>query len=64
MSKVEVAGPREMLLPVLETIQREEILQIEPGIRERIREDTAHKLRPLALDTQVLAERLVLEDLG
>jgi len=64
MSKVEVAGPREMLLPVLETIQREEILQVAPDIKERIREDTVQKLRPLALDTKALAERLFLEDLG
>ena len=64
MSKVEVAGPREMLLPVLETIQREEVLQIAPDIKERIREDTVQNLKPVALDTQALAERLVLEDLG
>jgi V/A-type H+-transporting ATPase subunit I len=64
MSKVEVAGPREMLLPVLETIRREEVLQIAPDIKERIREDTVQNLRPLALDRQALAERLVLEDLG
>jgi len=64
MSKVEIAGPREMLLPVLETIQREEVLQIAPDIKERIREDTVQNLRPLALDTQALAERLLLEDLG
>ena len=64
MSKVEVAGPREMLLPVLETIRREEVLQIAPDIKERIREDTVQNLRPVALDTQALAERLVLEDLG
>ena len=64
MSKIEVAGPREMLLPVLETIRREEVLQIAPDIKERIREDTVQNLRPLALDTQALAERLVLEDLG
>jgi V/A-type H+-transporting ATPase subunit I len=64
MSKVEVAGPREILFPVLETIQREEVLEIAPDIKERIREDTVQNLRPVALDTQALAERLVLEDLG
>ena len=64
MSKVEVAGPREILLPVLETIRREEVLEIASDIKERIREDTVQNLRPVALDTQALAERLVLEDLG
>lgn len=64
MSKVEVAGPREMLLPALETIQREGVLQITPDIKERIREDTVQNLRPLALDRKALAERVVLEDLG
>lgn len=64
MSKVEVTGPREMLLPVLETIQRAEVLQIAPDIKERIREGAALKLRPLALDGKTLAERLFLEDLG
>lgn len=64
MSKVEVAGPREVLLPVLETIRREEVLQIAPDIKERICQNTVQNLRPLALDTQALAERLALEDLG
>ena len=64
MSKVEVAGPREMLLPALETIQRQGVLQIAPDIKERIGEDTVRNLRPLALDTHALAEQLVLEDLG
>ena len=64
MSKIEVAGPREMLLPVLETIQREEVLQIAPDIKERIGEGTVQNLRPLALDTRALAEQLFLEDLG
>jgi len=64
MSKVEVAGPREMLLPVLETIQREEVLEIAPDIKERIGQGAVQNLKPIALDTQVLAERLVLEDLG
>jgi len=63
MSKVEVAGPRKMLLPVLETIRHEGVLEIAPDIKERIREDTVQNLKPIALDTQAVAERLVLEDL-
>ncbi len=64
MSKVEIAGPREMLLPVLETIRRAGMLQIAPDIQQRIREGTVQELRPLALDAKVLGELLFLEDLG
>ncbi len=64
MSKVEITGPRQALLPVLETIQRAEVLQIDPEIRERIDEHAALEVRPLALDGRTLAERLFLEDLS
>lgn len=63
MSKVAVTGPRDLLIPVLETIERAESLQIDPDIRERITEDAATQLRPLALDGRTIAERLFLEDL-
>jgi len=64
MSKVEITGPRDTLLAVLETIERAEVLQIDPGIKERIDEGAALEVRPLALDGRTLAERLFLEDLG
>jgi V/A-type H+/Na+-transporting ATPase subunit I len=64
MSKVEITGPRDTLLAVLETIERAEVLQIDPGIKERIDEGAAREVRPLALDGRTLAERLFLEDLG
>jgi len=63
MSKVEITGPRSLLLPVLETIQRSEVLQIDPEIKGRIHEGAVLQVRPLALDGKTLAERLFLEDL-
>jgi V/A-type H+-transporting ATPase subunit I len=63
MSKVEIAGPREQLLPVLETIERSGVLQIDASLRERAGEDAEPGIRPLALDGRTLAERLFLEDL-
>ncbi len=66
MSKVEITGPRGQLLPVLETIQKSEVLQIDPDIRRRIDlgSDPISQVRPLALDGKTLAERLFLEDLN
>jgi V/A-type H+/Na+-transporting ATPase subunit I len=64
MSKVEITGPRNLLLPVLETIQRAAVLQIDPEIRQRIDEGAVPEVRPLALDGKTLAERLFLEDLA
>ena len=64
MSKVEITGPRSALLPVLETIERSEVLQIDPDIRQRIDEGSVPEIRPLALDGRTLAERLFLEDLN
>jgi hypothetical protein len=64
MSKVEITGPREDLLPVLETIERAEVLQIDPQIKGRIKEGADLQVRPLALDGKMLAERLFLEDLS
>jgi len=63
MSKVAVTGPRDLLVPVLETIRRSEALQIDADIKERITEGGALQLRPLALDGKTLAERLFFEDL-
>lgn len=63
MSKVAVTGPRDLLVPVLETIERTESLQIDPDIKERITDGAAVQLRPLALDGKALAERLFFEDL-
>ena len=64
MSKVEITGPRNEMLPVLESIERAEVLQIDPEIKGRIDEGAALQVRPLALDGRMLAERLFLEDLS
>ena len=63
MSKVEIAGPRDLLLPALETIERLGVLQIDAKLRERAEEGVERGIRPLALDGRTLAERLFLEDL-
>lgn len=63
MSKVAVTGPRDLLLPVLETIRRSAALHIDPDIRQRIHEGAELQLRPLALGGEMLAERLFFEDL-
>jgi V/A-type H+-transporting ATPase subunit I len=64
MSKVEITGPRNEMLPVLETIERAEVLQIDPEIKGRIDEGAVLQVHPLALDGRLLAERLFLEDLS
>ena len=63
MSKVEIAGPRELLLPALETIEQLGVLQLDATIRERADAGVECGIRPLALDGRTLAERLFLEDL-
>jgi V/A-type H+-transporting ATPase subunit I len=63
MSKVEVIGPRDRLLKILETIRASETLQIDPAIQERLESGAESRLKPLALDGRTLAERLFYEDL-
>ncbi|HSP16563.1 MAG TPA: V-type ATPase 116kDa subunit family protein [Thermoanaerobaculia bacterium] len=63
MSKVELIGPRDVLLNVLETVRASEILQIDPAIQQRMEHGAEAHLRPLALAGKTLAERLFYEDL-
>ncbi|MBS0396733.1 MAG: ATPase, partial [Proteobacteria bacterium] len=63
MSKVEITLPRELALPVLETIQDAAVLQIASDIPVQIRGGAAPQLRPVAMDARTIAERLFLEDL-
>ncbi len=63
MSKIEIIGPREALLPVLELIRRSGVLQIDPELKESVEEGADAELRPQTLDGHALAERLFLEDL-
>src|SRR5688572_24013023 len=64
MSKVEVVGPRDRLIAVLDTIRATRTLQIDPDIQRRMREGAEGGLAPLQLDSTSLAERVSLEDLA
>lgn len=63
MSKIEVIGPRERLLEVLETMRTSGTVQIDTGIQERMQGGAESRIKPLALDGRTLAERLFYEDL-
>jgi V/A-type H+-transporting ATPase subunit I len=63
MSKIEVIGPRERLLEVLDAIRASGVVQIDTAIRERMDEGAESRVKPLALDGRTLAERLFYEDL-
>lgn len=63
MSKIEVIGPRERLLEVLETMRTSGTVQIDTGIQERMEGGAESRIKPLALDGRTLAERLFYEDL-
>lgn len=64
MSKVEVVGPRDRLIAVLDTIRATHTLQIDPDIQQRMREGAEGSLAPLKLDSTAEAERVVYEDLA
>lgn len=63
MSKIELIGPRDLLIQVLETIQESQVLQINADIKETIHKGVEPRLRPLVLDGKALAERFFFEDL-
>ena len=63
MSKIEIVGPRDLLLSVLETVRQSGVLQIDADLKESIEPGVEAALRPQTLDGRVLAERLFLEDL-
>lgn len=62
MSKVEVIGPRDRLIAVLDTIRGTHTLQIDSDIQSRMRESAEARLQPLAPDARAVAERLVLDE--
>lgn len=64
MSKVEVIGPRDRLLAVLDTIRDTHTLEIDPEIQRRMREGDEGRLEPMTPDSSATAERLVDEDLA
>ena len=63
MSKVEVIGPRDRLIAVLDTVRDTHTLQIDPDIQQRMCEGAEASLAPLAPDATEIAELLVYEDL-
>jgi len=63
MSKVEVIGPKDLLLPVLALIRQLGVLQIEEDMQAFPENQAGQKLKSLLLDRQTLAERLFFEDL-
>ena len=64
MSKIEVIGPRDRLFAVLDTIADTHTLQIDPEIRQRMREGAEARLEPLTLEPAAIAERVADEDLA
>ena len=64
MSKIEVIGPRDLLVRVLGTIRQSETLQIDADIRERMPTGAESRLKPLAVAAKTLGERLFYEDLS
>lgn len=63
MSKVEIIGPKELLLPVLELLKQLGVFQVEPDIRGFIAEGKEAEVRSLLLDEKSLAQRIYFEDL-
>jgi V/A-type H+-transporting ATPase subunit I len=63
MSKVEVIGPRDRLIAVLDTVRDTHTLQIDPDIQQRMCEAAEASLEPMAPDSTSIAERVVCEDL-
>jgi V/A-type H+-transporting ATPase subunit I len=63
MSKIEVIGPKDLLLPVLETIRRSATMQIDAAIQRRIDDCAESRLAPIAVGGAWLEERLAFETL-
>jgi len=63
MSKVEIIGPMELLLPVLDRVRSLGVFQVEQEMRGFVGKDEEREFRPVRLDKNTLAERLYFEDL-
>ncbi len=63
MSKVEIVGPKELLLPVLAFLKELGAFQVEPDIRGFVAEAEESQVRSLLLDEKSLAQRIYFEDL-
>ena len=64
MSKIEVIGPRELLVQVLATIQHSQTVHVDRDICERMPEGAESRLMPLAPDAATIAERVFDEDVA
>jgi V/A-type H+-transporting ATPase subunit I len=63
MSKIEIIGPRDLLMQVLSLIQQRGVLQIDGEIRKAVHKEAEPHLKSMILDGQTLSERLFFEDL-
>lgn len=63
MAKVEIVGPKELLMDVLDLVRELGIFQIEPEIRGFVAEEEGARIRSLALDEKIVTERIFYEDL-
>jgi V/A-type H+-transporting ATPase subunit I len=57
MSKIEVLGPKHLLVPVLETIQRHELMQVDGSIQHRFKEGAERQLAPFVAGKTCCDER-------
>lgn len=63
MSKVEIAGPKELLREVLALLRELGLFQVDPAAVGFIEKAEEHDVRSFALDERTAVERLSLEDL-
>ncbi len=64
MSKVEIAGPKNLLLPVLGTIRDLEVFHIEPDHRRFVDRERFAAVTAVVPDERILAERRSLDELA
>lgn len=62
MAKIEIAGPKELLLPVIDSARRLGTLQLEPGI-DAIAAEAGESLKSLMLSEAELSEHFFYEEL-
>lgn len=63
MSKVEIVGPKDVLLSVLAVIHESGALHIDPDIREGIEKGQEKPVKTLLYDEKVVSERIFLENM-
>ena len=63
MSKVEIIGPMELLLPVLDQVRSLGVFQVEQEMHGFVDSEEEKAFRPIRLDKKTLTERLYFEDL-